>query len=150
MEKPEPDLMRRAPRIRGEPLLAGALLGRIAVAGGFSAVAALVVMATHPGSDDHARWLAYTVLVCSQVVRAYANRSVRQPIWRLPVNWVLLAAGVVVIVSQVIIPTVPILAEAFRATPLDVSDWAVVAVIALAPAGLAQLVRAVTGRIWIA
>jgi len=30
------------------------------------------------------------------------------------------------------------------------SDWAVVAVIALAPAILAQLVRAVTGRTWIA
>jgi Ca2+-transporting ATPase len=150
LEKAEPDLMRRSPRRRGERLLTRELLGRIAVAGGFSAVAALVVMATHPGGEDHARWLAYTVLVCGQAVRAYANRSMRQPIWRLPVNWFLLTAGVGVIVIQAVIPAVPILAEVFRATPLDLSDWAIVAVIALAPAALAQVVRAVTGRTWIA
>jgi Ca2+-transporting ATPase len=99
---------------------------------------------------DHARWLAYSALVCGQAVRAYANRSVRQPIWRLPINGFLLAAGVGVIVIQAIIPAVPILAEVFRATPLDLSDWVVVAIIALAPAALAQVVRAVTGRTWIA
>lgn len=150
LEKAEPDLMRRPPRQRGEPLLTGGLLGRIVVAGGFSAVAALFVMATHPGSSDHARWLAYTVLVCSQAVRAYANRSVREPISRLPVNGFLLAAGIAVIAIQVVIPSVPILADAFRATPLDASDWAVVAIIALAPAFLAQVVRSVTARTWIA
>jgi Ca2+-transporting ATPase len=150
LEKPEPDLMRRAPRRRGEPLLGRSLLARIAVAGGFSAVAALVVMATHPGSEDHARWLAYTVLVSGQVVRAYANRSVRLPIWRLPANGFLLVAGIGVIVIQAIIPSVPILADVFRATPLDPSDWVVVALIALAPAVLAQVVRAVTGRTWVA
>jgi len=142
--------MRRPPRKRGEPLLTRSLLVRIAVAGGFSAVAALFVMVTHPGGGDHARWLAYTVLVCGQAVRAYANRSVREPIWRLPVNWFLLAAGIAVVAVQVVIPAVPILAEAFRATPLDPSDWLVVAIIAVAPAMLAQVVRAVTGRTWIA
>jgi Ca2+-transporting ATPase len=150
LEKAEPNLMRRPPRRQGEPLLTGGLLGRIALAGGFSAVAALVVMVTHPGTADHARWLAYTVLVCSQAVRAYANRSVREPIWRLPVNWFLLAAGTAVIAVQAIIPSLPLLADAFRATPLFVSDWAVVAVIALAPAVLAQVVRSTTGRPWIA
>ena len=62
--------------------------GRIVVAGGYSAVAALVVMATHPGTAEHARWLAYTGLVCAQAVRANANRSVREPIHRLPVELV--------------------------------------------------------------
>ncbi len=57
-------------------------------------------MVTHPGSAD----------------RAYANRSLREPISRLPANWFLLGAGVAVI--------------AIRATPLDASDWAVVAIIA--------------------
>jgi magnesium-transporting ATPase (P-type) len=142
--------MRRPPRKQGEPLLTTGIMGRIAAAGGFSAVAALVVMVTHPGTDDHARWLAYTVLVCGQAVRAYANRSIREPIWRLPANWFLLAAGIAVIVIQAIIPAVPALADPFRATTLDWSDWMVVAAIALAPAVLAQLVRAVTGRTWIA
>jgi Ca2+-transporting ATPase len=150
LEKAEPDLMRRPPRKRGEPLLTRGLLARIAVAGGFSAVAALVVMVAHPGGGDHARWLAYTVLVCSQAVRAYANRSVREPVWRLPNNWFLLAAGIAVIAIQALIPSVPILADAFRATALDASDWVVVATIALAPALLAQVVRSVTGRTWVA
>jgi magnesium-transporting ATPase (P-type) len=126
------------------------LLGRITVAGGFSAVAALVVMVTHDGSADHARWLAYSVLVCAQAVRANANRSVREPIHRLGPNWFLLAAGAAVIAIQAAIPFVPLLAEAFRATPLDAPDWALVAVIALAPALLAELVRTIGRRTWIA
>ena len=150
LEKAEPDLMRRPPRRRGIPLLTNDLLGRITAAGGFSAVAALVVMVTQPGSAEHTRWLAYTILVCAQAVRANANRSLRIPIHRLPPNWFLLAAGVAVIAVQVAIPHIPLLADAFRATPLDASDWVLVAVIALAPAVLAEVVRTVTGRTWIA
>lgn len=150
LEKPEPDLMRRPPRRKGDPLLTAGIFGRIVAAGGFSAVAALFVMVTHPGSDEHARWLAFTILVCGQAVRAYANRSIREPITRLPPNWFLLAAAIAVIVIQAVIPNVPVLAEAFRATSLDLSDWTVVALIALAPALLAQVVRGVTGRTWIA
>jgi Ca2+-transporting ATPase len=150
LEKAEPDLMRRPPRRRGVPLLTNGLLGRITVAGSYSAVAALIVMASHPGTAEHARWLAYTSLVCAQAVRANANRSVREPIHRLPPNWFLLAAGLGVIAIQVVIPYVPILAEAFHATPLDLADWLIVAVIALVPAILAETVRTVTGRTWVA
>ena len=53
------------------------LLARIALAGGFSAAAALWLMVSAPGPADHARWLAYTVLVCSQAVRA----SAYCPLW---------------------------------------------------------------------
>jgi hypothetical protein len=45
---------------------------------------------------------------------------------------------------------VPPLAAAFRATPLVASDWAIVAAIALAPAVLAELIRATTHREWVA
>ena len=150
LEKAEPDLMRRPPRRRDVPLLTNGLFGRISVAGGFSAVAALIVMVTHPGSADHTRWLAYTVLVCAQAVRANSNRSLRIPTHRLPLNWFLLAAGLIVIGVQAAIPQIPLLAEAFRATPLDASDWAIVAAIALAPAVLAEVVRTATGRTWVA
>ena len=150
LEGPEPDLMARKPRRRGLPLLTNGLLGRIAVAGGFSAVAALVVMVIYPGTPDHTRWLAFTVLVCGQAVRAYANRSLRTPIHRLPPNVFLLVVSIGVIAIQAAIPAIPGLAEAFRATPLDASDWAIVAVIALAPALLAELIRTTTGRTWVA
>jgi magnesium-transporting ATPase (P-type) len=107
-------------------------------------------MATHPGTAEHARWLAYTSLVVAQAVRANANRSVREPIHRLPVNWFLLAAAIIVIVIQAIIPFIPFLATIFHATPLDLSDWAIVAVIALLPAILAETMRTLTGRTWVA
>jgi Ca2+-transporting ATPase len=150
LEKAEPDLMHRPPRQRGVPLVTNDLLARIAVAGGFSAVAALAVMVTHQGSADHTRWLAYSVLVCAQAVRANANRSVREPIHRLHPNWFLLAAGVAVIAIQAVIPSVPVLAEAFRATPLDTADWLIVAAVALAPAVVAELMRTIGRRTWIA
>ena len=150
LEKAEPDLMRRPPRRRGVPLITNAHLGRIVVAGGFSAVAALAVMVTNQGSADHARWLAYTVLVCAQAVRANANRSVREPIHRLHLNWFLLAAGAAVVAIQAAIPSVPVLAEMFRATPLDPSEWLIVATIALAPALVAEAVRTIGRWTWIA
>ena len=44
-----------------------------------------------------------------------------------------MAIGVIAI--QAAIPSIPVLAEAFHATPLDPSDWAIVVVIALMPGG---------------
>ncbi|MGK2849786.1 MAG: cation-translocating P-type ATPase, partial [Candidatus Limnocylindrales bacterium] len=137
-EAPEPDLMRRPPRQRGVPLLDNGLLARIVGAGGFSAVAALGIMLAAPGGPEHARWFAYTALVCGQVLRAYANRSLITPIHRLPRNGLLLAAVVLVIAIQVAIPFVPPLAEAFHAVPLSALDWLVVAVIAQVPALVAE------------
>ena len=104
----------------------------------YSAIAALVVMVAHPGTFEHVRWLAYTSLVCAQAVRANANRSIREPIHRLPMNWFLLTAGIAVVAIQAAIPYVPFLASAFHATPLDLTDWGIVVVIAIIPALVAE------------
>ncbi|MBA2372617.1 MAG: cation-transporting P-type ATPase, partial [Chloroflexi bacterium] len=149
-EPGEPDLMRRPPRSPREPLLPAGVLARIVGAGGFSAVAALAVMVAHPGPLVDARWLAFTVLVAAQVVRAYANRSLGSPIHRLGTNRFLLGAGLFVLAVQVVIPLVPPLAEAFQATPLEAGEWLVVAVIALVPAVVAEVVRSVRRVVWVA
>jgi Ca2+-transporting ATPase len=149
-EPAEPGLMQRTPRDRRIPLLSNEILARIVGAGGFSAVAALVIMVTHPGTPEHARWLAYTTLVCAQVVRAYSNRSLTIPLHRLGRNTFLLVAALVVLAIQVAIPYLPPFAEAFHATPLEPDDWAIVAVVAIAPAVLAEIIRTVRGRPWIA
>ena len=47
-------------------------------------------------------------------------------------------------------PYVPALADAFRAQPLDATEWLLVVVVALAPAALAQLVRARRHAVWVA
>jgi P-type Ca2+ transporter type 2C len=145
----EPGAMQRPPRPRGEPLLPVGILARIVLAGGFTAVAALVVIELRGGDPEHARWLAYSALVVGQVIRAYANRSLTISTLRLPVNAFMAGAAMLVIVIQAAIPFIPPLAEAFRASPLDPVEWALVAAIALAPALFADLARR-SGHAWVA
>jgi Ca2+-transporting ATPase len=149
-EPAEPDLMRRPPRPKGQPLLTNGLLLRVAAAGAVSAIAALILVETRAGGFDHARWLAFTALVCGQAARAYANRSLATPVHRLRPNGLLAAACLAVVAIQAAIPFVPPLAEAFRATPLDGLDWPLVAVVALAPPLLAEVLRTVRGATWVA
>ncbi|HEX6474482.1 MAG TPA: HAD-IC family P-type ATPase, partial [Candidatus Limnocylindria bacterium] len=148
-EPEEPGAMRRPPRPRMLPLLdRGVLIGMV-LAGGFTATAALGLMQASDHSADHARWLAFTAVAVAQAVRAYANRSLVVPVTALPMNGFLLVAVTIVIVVQVLVPYVPPLAEAFRASPLSAGELALVAGVALAPAIVAQIARAL-GRRWIA
>jgi Ca2+-transporting ATPase len=149
-EPEEPEAMREPPRRRDEHLLPGWLLVRVTAAGGFGAVAALALLAWNAGGFEHARWLAFTALVVGQAVRAYANRSLAVPVSRLRANRFLAAACVAVIAIQAMIPYVPPLRDAFRATPLDAIDWLLVGLVALAPALLAELVRRTRRGVWVA
>jgi hypothetical protein len=130
--------------------LTSRLLVQIAIAGSFSALAALWLMQTHPGDPDHVRWIAYTALVCGQVVRAYANRSLRIPVFRIAPNRLLLGGGVFVVLVQALIPFTPAVSDAFRASPLDLEEWLLVAVVALLPALVAELVRSRRRMVWVA
>ena len=148
-EPEEPDAMRRKPRPRSVPLLTDTLLLKIAGAGSFSAVAALLIMLVGPADPERARWMAYTVLVVGQAVRAYSNRSLTLPVWRLPMNGFLFLAAAATVVIQVAIPYLPAVATAFHAVPLDAGEWLVVVALALLPSVVAQAVRAVSGREWV-
>jgi Ca2+-transporting ATPase len=148
-EPEEPGAMQRPPRPRDRPLLPAGLLARIAAAGAFTAVAALVVLELRGGDFEHARWLAFTVLAMGQAVRAYANRSLAFPITRLGTNRLLLGACLLVLAVQVLIPNVPQLALAVHASPLAAGEWALVVVLALLPALAAEGVRR-AGREWVA
>jgi Ca2+-transporting ATPase len=149
-EPGEPDVMSRPPRKLGAPLLGTGVLLRIALAGGFTAVAALWLMLSDAGGAEHTRWLAYTTLVCGQVVRGYANRSLRIPVFRVASNRVFLAGGLAVVAIQAAIPFIPAVSDAFRASPLDPLEWLLVAAIALAPAVVAEAVRFRGRTAWVA
>jgi P-type Ca2+ transporter type 2C len=151
-EPAEPDTMKRPPRHAGHPLLTKGVLGGIVAAGGFTAGAAMLVMVTHGGGFDHAAWLAYTALVVSQCVRAYWNRSLREPVHRLGRNGLLAFACLAAVGIQLLIPYWPPVASAFRATPLDLVDWALVALVALVPAAIAEVARMRGGghSMWVA
>ena len=149
-EAEEPGSMQRPPRPRTRPLLDWGMIGRICLAGGFSAFAALALIEQHGPDFTHARWLAYTALVVGQVVRANANRSLSYPVLRRRPNPLLLGGGIACIAVQIVIPFVPALADAFQATPLDAADWLLVAAVALFPALVAELYRAIRHRPWVA
>jgi Ca2+-transporting ATPase len=149
-EAAEPDLMTRPPRPMSLPLLTRSLLLRIAGAGGFSALAALALLVTLPAGLPHGQWLAFTALVCTQAVRAYANRSLHEPVHRLGRNGFLLVAVILVVLVQAAIPLVPPLADAFRAAVLAPGEWLLVAAVALGPAVLAQVIRARWRIEWVA
>ncbi len=151
-EAAEPELTTRPPRHAERPLLTNGILVRIAGAGAYTAIASLAVMLADGGTFEHAAWLAYTTLVVSQCVRAYWNRSIREPLHRLGRNGFLLGACLVAVAVQALIPSVPGLAEAFHAAPLDLGDWAVVAAVAFLPAVASEVIRtAWHGRaVWVA
>ncbi len=149
-EAEEPGAMQRPPRSRTKPLLDWTILSRICLAGGFSAVAALYLISQHSTDFMHAQWLAYTALVIGQVVRANANRSLAYPVLLRRPNTLLLAGGILCVAIQVAIPFVPGISDMFHATPLDAFDWMLVAIVALAPAVVAEVYRAVRHQPWVA
>ena len=149
-EPEEPLAMERPPRPRSRPLLDRGILLRIAGAGGFSALAAFALLLTLPGDFEHARWVAFTTLVVAQAIRAFADRSLLQPLHRLQTNWFLTFATAAAIAIQAAIPYVPFLADAFHAVPTP-GEWGLVAAIALAPAAAAELIRSRTTDVpWVA
>ena len=143
--------MERPPRPRALPLLDRGTLLRLTGAGSFSAGAAFLLLVTHPGDFEHARWVAFTTLVVAQAVRAYANRSLTHPVYRLGGNFFLAIACLSVVGVQAAIPFIPFLADAFRAVPLSASEWLLVAAVAVAPAVVAEVVRSRGSRVaWVA
>jgi magnesium-transporting ATPase (P-type) len=148
-EPPEPDVMTAPPRPRHRPLLTRAVLVKVAIAGGVTAAAALLLI-VGGGGTDHARWLAFNALVFGQLARAWANRSLRFPVARLPLNRLLAAACLASVAVQLAIPFVPPLADAFHASVLAPQELLLVGLIAIAPATVAQVVRSRSARRWVA
>lgn len=151
-ERAEPDIMERPPRDPRRPLISAKILANTVGAGAFTALAAISVMLTHAGDLAYRSWLAYTILVVSQCVRAYWNRSAHWPIRSLRSNGVLLSACIVAVTMQVVIPLVPPLAELFHAQPIALGDWPLIVAIAAAPALLAEVVRGTRRgpKLWVA
>jgi Ca2+-transporting ATPase len=151
-EAAEPDLMERQPRDPRQPLLSVPILINTIGVGAFTAIAAGTVLLAHGGELAYRAWLAYTILVVSQCVRAYWNRSARWPIHSLRHNGVLLGACLTAGAVQLLIPMVPALAELFRAQSITPADWLLVAVVALLPAAVAEVIRSTRrGRVvWVA
>ena len=149
-EPAEPDIMTRPPRPAGRPLLTRDLLARIAGAGGFSAVAALWLMTASGGGSSTAAG--------SPSRRSSAPRPsgpTRTAAWRCRSTSLRGTASCWPRASspsrsRSLIPFVPPLADAFRASPLATREWVLVAGIALAPAVVAEIIRRAGRGPWVA
>ena len=133
----EPGSMTQPPLPRGQPLIDQALLVGIAsrrIQCGRRAHA----RARGHGLGGACRLAGIHDPRCRQLVRANANRSLRTVSIGLGPNAVLLGMGVTWLVLQAAIPYIPPLAEAFRATPLSMTEWLLVAAVALGPAVVAE------------
>ena len=74
-----------------------------------------------------------------------------QPVIGLRPNRFLAVVCLIVLLAQMAIPFVPPLAEAFRASPLSPAEWLVAGLVAIAPAVVAEIIRARSGRLdWVA
>jgi Ca2+-transporting ATPase len=154
MDPPKPGIMQRPPRDREERILSGRRLAPIVVT---AVIMTLTIMAilvrfsdSSPNVDpesDPAFTMAFTTFVFLQMVNALIVRSgdlsVFHPFSRT--NRTLWLAILAVVVSQVLVVTVPFLQEVFGTTSLDPGEW-LVCVVGMLPLVAVAEIRAAVAR----
>jgi len=154
VEPPERDLMRRAPRATKAAVISGAQGVFIVVRGMFVAAAAATAFAVAHAGDEanlaHARTVAFCVTAFSQLMYAFAFRSERRTLPELGMfsNPALVAAVAGAALLQLAAVTLPLLRPVFQSAPLAAADWALVAVLSIAPVTVIEvtkIVRAAAG-----
>jgi Ca2+-transporting ATPase len=100
LEKGEPDIMRRPPRPTKEPVINKDMLLSIAVIAIADTFAVLTVfylaLQRFPGNVMAAQTVAFSTLVCSELLRAFTSRSETYSIFSIGVfsnKWMVLATG---------------------------------------------------------
>jgi Ca2+-transporting ATPase len=143
MDSPEPDIMRRPPRTSDEPMLGRGEWVRIVTTGVLEASLALgaYAWALRHRSEDEARSLAFSIVVFSELFRAFAARSPTRVFWFTGVfsNLLLLAVIGVSLTAQVALNLVPITQRLFHLAPLALTDWAVAFGLGLVPVTALEL-----------
>lgn len=89
----------------------------------------------YPDSLRHAQTMAFVVLSVSQLFFSLNMRSTKKSVFKLGLftNKYLIASFVLGIAIQLIIISVPFLAEIFKVFPLSLMDWLFVMIIAMVP-----------------
>lgn len=134
----ESDIMERPPRSPREGVFARRLHLRILLTGIIISACTLGVFMFslwyYPGDIDRARTLAFTTLVCAQLVYVFQCRSERHSIFEIGIWGNLYLVGAVMISGgmHVAILYYPLLQKMFQTTPLTIDDWLLVLVFAMA------------------
>jgi Ca2+-transporting ATPase len=153
VEPGDPQALRRPPRHPDEPLLTGSLWRAVVFRGfvvGASVLAVYVLWHEGMGrSEEASRTVAFASLVLSQVMIAFACRSLERPLltlsWRSN-PWLLLGASAS-IVALILVVYAPGLADAFEAEALSVTDWVIVAGFSVLPAAAVEMRKVTRWRL---
>ncbi|HEY5524687.1 MAG TPA: cation-translocating P-type ATPase C-terminal domain-containing protein, partial [Clostridium sp.] len=97
----------------------------------------------YPDSLRHAQTMAFVVLSVSQLFFSLNMRSTKKSIFTLGLftNKYLIASLVLGIVIQLVIISVPFLAEVFKVFPLSLTDWGFVMIVAVVPLIVNELLK---------
>jgi P-type Ca2+ transporter type 2C len=131
-EPPPRDVMRHPPRRLTDRIIDGEMQAGILFIGLVMAMATLLTLdlglpgGLLDGSSnlDHARTMAFTVLVIAQLFNAFNSRSERRSVFAGHLtNWRLFGAVGVSFGLQVLVVHLPLLNTAFGTVPLSLVDW---------------------------
>lgn len=155
VDTPDKEVMNDKPRDPTESFFAGGAGFRVMLGGILIGALALVAFyiglseeGYHLGQDNipesalaHARTMTFLVLAGSQLFYSLALRHESKSIFQLGLfsNPYLVAAVVFGFALQVIIISVPFLADAFKVQPLETQDWLIVLGLSLIPFVLKEL-----------
>jgi Ca2+-transporting ATPase len=132
VEPPRDDAMNRPPRPKNAPFVSKKFALNIAMSGFLMFLLTLFIYANYHQSWDadvaaKAGTMAFVVFVILQLVNAFNCRSSKMSAWHnLTANrWLLLAAGISLIL-QIAIIYMPPLQAMFKTVGLDIIDWGIV------------------------
>ncbi|HKY72079.1 MAG TPA: cation-translocating P-type ATPase [Nitrospira sp.] len=134
-----PDLMKREPRRPDAMLLDGKRFLAVGLEGLMLSVIALgaFVYSLYGWQQtvEQARTVAFTVMVVAQLVHAFNCRSERLSLFQVGLgsNRPLLWAFLLSLVMQLAVLTIPAASSIFKAAPLPVQDWELMAAMVLLP-----------------
>ncbi|WP_350561704.1 cation-translocating P-type ATPase [Psychrobacter sp. CAL346-MNA-CIBAN-0220] len=155
VDKSDKDVMNEKPRDSKESFFAGGAGFRVVIGGLLIGALALVAFyiglseeGYHLGQDNipesaltHARTMTFLVLASSQLFYSFAMRHGSKSIFKIGLfsNPYLVAAVIFGLALQIVIISVPLLANAFKVQPLSIQDWLIVLGLSLIPFVLKEL-----------
>lgn len=149
IDTPDKEVMNEKPRDPKESFFAGGAGFRVMLGGVLIGALALVAFyiglseeGYHLGQDNipesalaHARTMTFLVLAGSQLFYSLALRHESKSVFQLGLfsNPYLIAAVIIGFALQIVVISVPLLADAFKVQPLEVQDWLIVLGLSLIP-----------------
>lgn len=144
------NILKEKPRNPKEPMLGRLEWRTILVVGGIEALVCLIVFFGILKSDSlaHARSMAFSTLVFSQLFRSFSARSRTQIFWKVGAftNLWLLSVVVLSIFIQISLHYIPLIHDLFNLTPLTLKDLAIAIGMGLVTVSLVEIKKIIFSR----